>query len=301
MSSLKHIDRVTLERYFDMGGGYVCDFSNRTFADFIVEATGVDIYDSKYDEGSGSKANRLRAYWRVESDAAVARLLKAMLEYWKRQKVVSSEGITQAETALHEECEKIAAKLSSSNTLEDAAVFDLHESDDSAFTVLVGTIKESVEKGEPSQALDRVHTFVVRWMRKVCERHAIEYDREVSLTGLFSRYVKYLEDNGKLDSEMARRIIRSAGSWLDAFNTVRNNQSLAHDNPLLSNRESKLILNSVASVLRFIKETEDELSQSRTEDSEQPVAWDDLEFSKEEIESAGDRWMQEQEDIRRGK
>lgn len=301
MSSLKHIDRVTLERYLDMGGGYVCDFSNRTFADFIGEVSGVDIYDSKYDEGGGSKANRLRAFWRVESDAAVAKLLKALLEYWKRQKVTSRQGITPPELALHAECEKIASKLSSGSALEDAGAFDLHETDDSAFTVLVSAIKESVEKGEPNQALDRVHTFVVRWMRKVCERHAIEFDRDVSLTGLFSRYVKYLEDRGKLDSEMARRIIRSAGSWLDAFNTVRNNQSLAHDNPLLSNRESKLILNSVASVLRFIKETEDELAQTEAKPSEQPVEWGELEFSKEEMEAAGERWMQQQEDIRRGK
>ena len=39
-----------------MGGGYVLDFSNRTFSEFIEESVRRDIYDARYDYGSGSKA-----------------------------------------------------------------------------------------------------------------------------------------------------------------------------------------------------------------------------------------------------
>lgn len=34
-----------------MGGGYVLNFSNRTFSDFVFESTGRDPYDAKYDHG----------------------------------------------------------------------------------------------------------------------------------------------------------------------------------------------------------------------------------------------------------
>jgi len=44
-----------------MGAGYVLDFSNRTFAEFVADSTGRNIYDPKYDNAGGSKANRLRA------------------------------------------------------------------------------------------------------------------------------------------------------------------------------------------------------------------------------------------------
>lgn len=48
MSSLKSIDRVKIERFLGMGGGYVCDFADRTFGDFVLEITGVDVYSEGY-------------------------------------------------------------------------------------------------------------------------------------------------------------------------------------------------------------------------------------------------------------
>lgn len=46
-----------------MSGGYVLDLSNRTFEEFILDSVKIDIYDKKDDYHSGSKANRLRAFW----------------------------------------------------------------------------------------------------------------------------------------------------------------------------------------------------------------------------------------------
>lgn len=59
MSDLSNVEKRSLERLFDMGSGYVLDFSNRTFEEFVFDSSGKGIYDTKYDSGSGSKANRL--------------------------------------------------------------------------------------------------------------------------------------------------------------------------------------------------------------------------------------------------
>lgn len=83
MSDLKSIEKMKLEKLFDMGSGYVLDFSNRTFQEFIIDNTGIDIYDDKYDYASGSKANRLRAFWKKEPNYLVGRLLSDLLEYWR--------------------------------------------------------------------------------------------------------------------------------------------------------------------------------------------------------------------------
>jgi hypothetical protein len=75
------MEKQQLEKLFEMGGGYVLDFSNRTFQEFIQDAVGIDIYAGKYDGRGGSKANHLRCFWEKEVDATVGRLLKALVEY----------------------------------------------------------------------------------------------------------------------------------------------------------------------------------------------------------------------------
>ncbi len=83
MNSLTHIEKQKLERELDMGGGCVLDFSNRIFEEFFREVVGVQIYDSHYDYGSGSKANRMRAFWRVATDNQLVLLFKGLLEGWE--------------------------------------------------------------------------------------------------------------------------------------------------------------------------------------------------------------------------
>jgi hypothetical protein len=51
---------------------------------------------------------------------------------------------------------------------------------------------------------------------------------------------------------MTSRILKSSISVLEAFNDVRNNRSLAHDNPILGYEEA-LIFNHVASSIRFLR------------------------------------------------
>lgn len=50
---------------------------------------------------------------------------------------------------------------------------------------------------------------------------------------------------------MLERILKSNISILEAFNEVRNNQSLAHDNTPLNKSESKFIFNSVVNAIKF--------------------------------------------------
>ena len=56
---------------------------------------------------------------------------------------------------------------------------------------------------------------------------------------------------------MTDRILKSSISAMEAFNRVRNEESLAHDNPILSCDESLLIFNHVCCTVRFIKALEE--------------------------------------------
>lgn len=83
MSSLKTIEKKVFEDLFGMGGGYVLDFTNNTFAEFFRETTNIDIYVPKYAFNGDSKAKRLRAFWETEPDALVGKVLSGLLEVWQ--------------------------------------------------------------------------------------------------------------------------------------------------------------------------------------------------------------------------
>lgn len=74
-SAVTTFDLPAIENVLGMEGGYVLDFSNRTFSIFFAEV-GVDI-DKDYPEGS--KANRLRAFLRAGEPARVASVLETLL------------------------------------------------------------------------------------------------------------------------------------------------------------------------------------------------------------------------------
>ena len=279
MAKLSAIEKRQFERLFDMGSGYVLDFSNRTFREFILDSVGIDIYEEKYNYWSGSKANRLRAFWNQEPDPIVGKLLLDLLEYWKSRKEEDGEDISHSEANLYHECLAIASRLKQAPFVEDVEVLDSYaEVED--FAPLMKTIRESIEKNEPEVALDRLHTFVVKYVRRLCAKHGIPFEKKTPLHGLFGGYVKYLRATGALESQMAERILKSAIRILEDFNHVRNDKSLAHDNPLLNRNESILIFNFVASVIRFVETLEKEMStdEQRATTSLDEVDLDEIPF-----------------------
>jgi len=83
MNSLTHIDKQKLERELGMQSGYVLDFSNRTFEEFFSEVVDVQIYDHAFDCGSGSKANRMRAFWKIATNKQLILLFRGLQEGWE--------------------------------------------------------------------------------------------------------------------------------------------------------------------------------------------------------------------------
>ncbi|MEG5094601.1 abortive infection family protein [Microcoleus sp. B13-B6] len=276
MSELSSIDKVKLEKMFEMEGGYVLDFSNITFREFIIDNTNIDISDGKYDYASGSKANRLKAFWAKEANYIVGKLISALLDYWKTKRLINHREISQAEQALFDDCYTIAKRLKQDSIVENIDAIQPY-STDKEFSVLAKSIRESIQNNEPEVALDRLHTYVVKYTRQQCDKYGISYDRDKALHSLFGEYVKYLIKNGFIKSQMTERILKSSISILESFNHVRNDQSLAHDNPILNYHESVLIFNNVSSAIKFIEAIEKERSEVDEQDEVQ-AEWDEISF-----------------------
>lgn len=283
MSSLKYIDRIKLERFFNMESGYVCNFTDRSFADFIMEITGIDVYSSGYDAGGTSKAKRLRYFWSKESNFLTSKLTKEMAEYWKQEKATFGEGFQPSDQVLYEECIKIAEKIGSENAIEDIEAFN-HNSPDKNFSLLSNSIKESIKRGQPEEALDRLHTYITKYVREKCSRHSIKFEKEIPLHSLLGSYVKFLKQNNIIESEMSEKILKSAIGILDSFNFVRNNQTLAHDNSILNYNESVLIFNNISNIIRFIDSIEVKFPEKRQNDPGSLIPWEDMEYNEEDPE-----------------
>ena len=276
MPDLSSIEKVKLGKMFEMEGGYVLDFTDITFLEFILENTNIHISDGKYGYAIGSKANRLRAFWAKEANYIVGKIISAFLEYWKTKKLINHIEISQAEQALFDDCYTIAERLKQDSIVENIDAIQPY-SNDKEFSVLAKSIRESIQNNEPEVALDRLHTYVVKYTRKLCDKHGISYDREKALHSLFGEYVKYLRKNRFIESEMTERILKSSISILESFNDVRNYKSLAHDNPILNYHESVLIFNNVSSAIKFIEAIEKERSEVDEQDEVQ-AKWDEISF-----------------------
>lgn len=290
MSDLTNIEKRKFERLLEMGGGYVLDFSNRTLEEFVIDTVGRNIYDAKYDHGSGSKANRLRGFWQAEPNYMVGKLMGALIDY---QKEVEEENQTsensyakrkpeelQKTASLREECRRIVTRL-----LQDQPVPELEAlaaiSDERDFEVVSRAIRDTIEKNEPESGLDRLHTFVIKYVRALCAERGLPVTKDKALHSLFGEYVKNVQKTGLIESEMTLRILKSSISILDAFNEVRNNRSLAHDNPILNYEEALLIFNHVASSVRFLSSLETKFqaaSRSAQEQASMEILDDDVPF-----------------------
>lgn len=277
MSDLSRIEKLKLEKLFEMEGGYVLDFSNRTLNDFVFETLNIELYSDKYADNGESKANRLRTIWQKESNYNVGKLTAAILEYWKERKLMSYHQISQPEQNIFEECNKIAQRL-----LQDIAVEEIEvirdDNQDFTFDRLAKSIRASIEKNEPEEALDRLHTYLMKFVRRLCEKHNIEFKKEESLNAIFGKYVKFVIAHEKIESQMTERILKYSINVIEAFNDIRNNKSFAHDNQILNYAESLLIFNNITKTIKFIENIELEIQPKIKEQPEEPNNWDDLPF-----------------------
>lgn len=226
-----------------MSSGYVLNFSNRTFHEFVLDAVRLDIYDAKYDYGSGSKANRLRGFWDVEPDHVVATLMDHMLAYAKQELAPDPDLLGRAQVILD--------RLRGAAAVDDldAIAPNANEAD---FEKLARSVHDSINAGEPEVGLDRLHTFVSKYVEVLAAQEGVSVRREDPLHSRYAIVVRALRNRGAIETDMAERILRSTISTMESFSTVRNDRSFAHPNKLLGFDEALLIFRHVASAVRFL-------------------------------------------------
>ena len=106
---ITQLDYDLLDIVFDMGGGYVLDFSDRTLSQFFNEELNIDIDNDIYRDVGNSKAERVRSYLAKSSTNDALRVIVALWDY--REKKRKRSGGKPLESHYMEELQELLTKL----------------------------------------------------------------------------------------------------------------------------------------------------------------------------------------------
>lgn len=265
MSDIQRATKSKLETLFGMDSGYVMEFSNRKFEEFVFDETRLNIFDEKYNEKSGSKANRLRAFWKLESNQVVATLSLGLLEFWEQEFRLSDPTeeefyrLYRLKEAAEKELETLKGTPNKSFDMAALNVSNLEES----YLMLKEDIEKVLNEDKPQLALDRVHTYMTKYFRVLCEKHGIDYTSKENINNMYGKYIRFHHQYNSFESVMTPKILKLPTQVLEKFNSVRNNESFAHSNEIIGYRESKLIIDFVFLVLSYIIDLEKEYDEKK--------------------------------------
>jgi Abortive infection C-terminus len=250
MSRLRQKDRNFLDEVFEMGSGYVLNFSDRTFAEFFESELSVDIDDPKYRSNGSSKGKRLRAFLQIESEALVAKALRALWEY---RDDVRGPFDTQDETVRHQKDRffNIVHSIEGAVSLARTDAIDKF-ADNQTLEELISAIKRDIQANKPEAALDRLHTYCMKKFAYFLDQKGIAFDKDAPLQSRAGKYIKALEGEGRV-RDISLKIMKSSISIFDSFNSIRNNESFAHDNEIVEKVEARFVFDAITNILRFMK------------------------------------------------
>ena len=139
MAQLSPLETSLLENLFEMGSGYVLNFSDQTFGQFVRDSTNIDVYDLSSDFFGLSKAKRLRKLWMIADDEVVGILVDDLINAIS-DKYTAVERSTVADSELIERCQKIATRLKGKQAeiepIVDALTFEYQEIDEVNLSIL---------------------------------------------------------------------------------------------------------------------------------------------------------------------
>jgi hypothetical protein len=251
MVALKNSEMRIIDDAFDMHGGYVLDFSDRTFSEFFEDEFGIQIYAEKYSFNGTSKAKHMRAFVKAEDEFAVARVLRQLWQY--RESIPRYQTATDNDT-LKARLVDLLAKIEGGGSVPRTDAIDRFTRDET-LDELVAAIERDIGVNKPESALDRLHTYCMKKFGHLLDIRSVEWDKSEPLHSRVGKYVKALSQEREL-RDVTTLIVKSSIGVFEKFNHVRNNQSLAHDNELLDSAEARFIYDGVTAVLRFVKSIE---------------------------------------------
>jgi hypothetical protein len=260
MSCVTTRDKQVLEDFLGMGSGYVLDFSDRTFADFVHETVGIEIHADKFTVNGTSKANKLRTVWGVESDFIVGRLLNALADYAE----MSANGTTEEEKKKSELCRGIASRLLSGGPSLDDLKQKAQTLNANHLAEQIRRMQDSVE-ADPSLAIGTAKELIETCCKTILAERRQEISGTPDISTLTKATFKQLNlvpegiPNSARGAEVIRRILSNLSTVGHGLAELRGLYGTGHgQHPAasgLTSRHAKLAVGAASTLAIFLFET----------------------------------------------
>jgi hypothetical protein len=266
MSALFLADRQILEKHFKMSGGNVLNFSHRTFGEFVFESVRKDIHDEKYKVGGTSKANKLRIFWKLESDYVVGRLILALVDY-EAALNIAPDSETEI---LTEKCRQVANRLLArglnlTTLKEQAKTLNAHH-----LAEQIKRLEASVES-DPSLAIGTAKELIETCCKTILAERGKPLAGTPDISTLTKSALKELKlvpdgiPEASRGAEVIKRLLSNLGTIGNNLAELRSLYGTGHgkhgSSTGLSARHAKLAVGAASTLAVFLFDTHKELQE----------------------------------------
>lgn len=245
MSDLKPADIQEIIRYIrkktKKGPGYVWDFNDITFQEFIHGCTGCNIDSEKYKVNGTSKEKRLRQFLIVEENSRVILLLEELLDYGIRRNFLLKTYIPQMNKII-----KDLKKYEKTIQIKGSTIKNKKEEE-----LLLKEIKEKISRCQYEFAIDRLHTLIKYKFEAIFKSIHREIKGE-TLDAIAGELNNILRQNEVFKEKTTFSILSVTKKIMKDFDDARNNKTYAHANKIMEKNEAEFLCTYMIDYYNFI-------------------------------------------------
>jgi hypothetical protein len=263
MSSLTMRDKRVLEDVLGMGSGYVLNLSDRTFADFVHEAVDVEIRADEYTINGSSKAKKLQAFWDIESDYLVGRLLNALIDYAEE----TAHETTEGDKKKADLCRAIASRLLAGGSSLDDLKQKAQALNANHLAEQIRRMKDSVET-DPSLAIGTAKELIETCCMTILAERGQEISGTPDIPTLTKATLKELNlvpegiPNSARGADVIKRILSNLSTVGHGLAELRGLYGTGHgqhgSTAGLTTRHAKLAVGAASTLAIFLFETHEQ-------------------------------------------
>lgn len=240
-----------VEDYIGTGGGYLNHFSYSKHELFYPHFCDMDIDVVAYRAKGHTTRSAFIQILKDSPPKSQAQIIRGVFAMIPPPRDASNEE-NRKKIAVYKDLLVIASRLDADDQVDSPEILETSE-----------TVLEALKDAEvllksrgPKSAVDRAHTALHGYLKKLCRDRNEVIPTDPSLTYVFKILrEKFPEFSAVIphDAE-AKKVFGSIASALDSLNTIRNRGTLAHPNEiLLDGPEAMLYVNLSRAVLAYIE------------------------------------------------
>jgi len=263
MSSLTAADRHVLEKFFNMSGGYILNFNDRTFGEFVFESVGLDIHDQRFTTSGTSKANKLRSLWKIEPDHLVGKLLTDLIDY---DETIHNHR-DQEDMVSTDKCRQITARLLAGTARLGALKKHAQVMDAKHLAEQVRRLEASVES-DPSLAIGTAKELIETCCKTILTARGVTISGTPDVPTLTKTTLKELDlvpegvHESARGADVIKRLLSNLGTIGNGLAELRGLYGTGHGKhgnaSGLSARHARLAVGAAATLVVFLFETHEQ-------------------------------------------